>query len=240
MTSHHILREFDKGMVSLKADVLLMASLARQNLERAMRSLLERDIDLARSVIADDSDVDDLERKIDQAGIDIMVRFHPVASDLRLVITSMKMAHNLERISDHAVNIAKRSKKICKSLPLEEVGLAEPLYSAADKLLRDALMAYTDANTELGEGLKVRDRELDRMHKQMIATLSGRLETSPGRSENLLHLIFVARSIERIGDLAVNMGEDSVYLGEARDIRHEHSTLSPSATQDDSESATLA
>jgi phosphate transport system protein len=115
MTSHHILREFDKGMISLKSDVLLMASLARQNLERAMRSLLERDIDLARSVIADDSDVDDLERKIDQAGIDIMVRFHPVASDLRLVITSMKMAHNLERISDHAVNIAKRSKKICKS-----------------------------------------------------------------------------------------------------------------------------
>ncbi len=236
MTSHHILREFDKGMVSLKADVLLMASLARQNLERAMRSLLERDIDLARSVIADDSDVDDLERKIDQAGIDIMVRFHPVASDLRLVITSMKMAHNLERISDHAVNIAKRSKKICKSLPLEEVGLAEPLYSAADKLLRDALMAYTDANAELGEGLKVRDKELDRMHKQMIATLSGRLETSPGRSENLLHLIFVARSIERIGDLAVNMGEDSVYLGESRDIRHEHSKPSPSAPQGENES----
>lgn len=228
MTSHHILREFDKGMLSLKADVLLMASLARQNLERAMRSLLERDIDLARSVIADDTDVDELERKIDQAGIDIMVRFHPVASDLRLVITSMKMAHNLERISDHAVNIAKRSKKICKSLPLEEVGLAEPLYSMADKLLRDALMAYTDANTELGEGLKVRDRELDRLHKQMITTLSGRLETSPGRSENLLHLIFVARSIERIGDLAVNMGEDSVYLGEARDIRHEHSKPSTS------------
>ncbi len=240
MTSHHILREFDKGMISLKADVLLMASLARQNLERAMRSLLERDIDLARSVIADDSDVDDLERKIDQAGIDIMVRFHPVASDLRLVITSMKMAHNLERVSDHAVNIAKRSKKICKSLPLDEVGLAEPLYSLAGKLLRDALMAYTDANAELGEGLKVRDRELDRMHKQMIASLSGRLETSPGRSENLLHLIFVARSIERIGDLAVNMGEDSVYLGDARDIRHEHSKASTPAPQGSSESDALA
>ncbi len=240
MTSHHILREFDKGMISLKADVLLMASLARQNLERAMRSLLERDIDLARSVIADDSDVDDLERKIDQAGIDIMVRFHPVASDLRLVITSMKMAHNLERVSDHAVNIAKRSKKICKSLPLDEVGLAEPLYSLAGKLLRDALMAYTDANAELGEGLKARDRELDRMHKQMIASLSGRLETSPGRSENLLHLIFVARSIERIGDLAVNMGEDSVYLGDARDIRHEHSKASPPTPQGSSESDALA
>ena len=143
MSSQHILREFDKGMESLKADVLLMASLTRQNLERAMRALLERDIDLARTVIADDSDVDDLERKIDQGGMDILVRFHPVASDLRLVITSMKMAHNLERISDHAVNIAKRAKKICKAAPLEETALTEPLYTLADKLLRDASLLLT-------------------------------------------------------------------------------------------------
>ena len=210
-------------MESLKSEVLTMASLARQGLERAMRSLLERDIDLARSVIADDSDVDDLERRIDQLGMEILVRFHPVASDLRLVITSMKMGHNLERISDHAVNIAKRSKKICKSsASLEETALAEPLYSLADKLLRDALTAYTDGNAELGEGLKARDKELDRLHKQMIASLGSRLEEGDGRSESLLHLIFVARSIERIGDLAVNIGEDAVYLGEARDIRHEH------------------
>jgi phosphate transport system protein len=226
MTPQHIFRDYDKVMESLKGEVLLMASLTRQNLERAMRSLLERDIDLARTVIADDSDVDELELKIDQIGMDILVRFHPVASDLRLVITSMKMAHNLERISDHAVNIAKRSKKICKALPLEEAALTEPLYSLADKLLRDALTAYSDSNAELGESLKIRDKELDRLHKQMIASLSERLEGSDGRSENLLHLIFVARSIERIGDLAVNIGEDAVFLGEARDIRHEHRKLS--------------
>jgi phosphate transport system protein len=228
MNNQHIFRDFDKAMNALKSEVLVMASLARQNLERAMRSLLERDIDLARSVIADDSDVDDLERKIDQAGMEILVRFHPMASDLRLVITSMKMVHNLERISDHAVHIAKRSKKMCKSLPLEEVSLTEPLYSIADKLLREALMAYTDSNAELGESLKAKDKELDKLQKQMVSSLSGRLEASDGRSENLLHLIFVARSIERIGDLAVNIGEDAVFLGEARDIRHEH-RASPSS-----------
>jgi phosphate transport system protein len=222
MNNQHIFRDFDKAIDALKNEVLTMASLARQNLERAMRSLLERDIDLARSVIADDSDVDDLERRIDQTGMEILVRFHPMASDLRLVITSMKMAHNLERISDHAVNIAKRSKKMSKSLPLEESSLAEPLYSLADKLLREALMAYTDSNSELGESLKAKDKELDKLHKQVIASLSSRLEASDGRSENLLHLIFVARSIERIGDLAVNIGEDAVFLGDARDIRHEH------------------
>ena len=100
----------------------------------------------------------------------------------------------------------------------------------ADSILRDALMAYTDSNAELGESLKARDKELDQLHKQMISSLSARLEDSNGRSENLLHLIFVARSIERIGDLAVNMGEDAVFLGEARDIRHDYrkqSTLKP-------------
>ncbi|MEY3898513.1 MAG: phosphate signaling complex protein PhoU, partial [Verrucomicrobiota bacterium] len=165
MSNQHIFREFDKGIEALKGEVLSMASLTRQNLERAMRALLERDIDLARAVIADDSDVDDLERRIDQSGMNILVRFHPVASDLRLVITSMKMAHNLERISDHAVSIAKRAKKICKAAPLDEAALTEPLYSLADKLLRDALMAYTDGNVELGESLKARDKELDRLHK---------------------------------------------------------------------------
>ena len=229
MNNPHIFRDFDKAMESLKGEVLTMASLTRQNLEKAMRSLLERNIDLARTVIADDSDVDDLERKIDQAGMDILVRFHPVASDLRLVITSMKMAHNLERISDHAVNIAKRSKKIYKAQPLEEAALTEPLYTLADGLLRDSLTAFTDANGDLGESLKIRDKELDRLHKQMIASLSSRLEASDGRAENLLHLIFVARSIERIGDLAVNMGEDAVFLGDARDIRHEHRKPAPEA-----------
>lgn len=222
MNQQHIFHELDNTMNALKDKVLLMASLTRQNLERSIHALLNRDIDLARSVIGDDTEVDELEMKIDQIGMDILLRFHPVATDLRLVITSMKMAHNLERISDHAVNIAKRAKKICKSTDTVETTIIEPLYTKAEKLLRDALLAYTDANPELGLGLKLADAELDAEHKQVIAMLSGRLENAGPRAENLLHLIFVARSLERIGDLSVNIGEDSVFLSEARDIRHEH------------------
>ena len=222
MNQPHIFHEFDNSMAALKDKVLLMASLTRQNLERAIQALLTRDIDLSRMVIGDDSEVDDLEVKIDHLGMDILIRFHPVATDLRLVITSMKIAHNLERISDHAVNIAKRAKKICKSTEPVEAAIVEPLYAMAEKLLRDALLAYTDANPDLGAGLKAGDKELDVAHKEVVTLLSGRLENSGGQAENLLHLIFVARSLERIGDLAVNIGEDSVFLSEARDIRHEH------------------
>jgi len=222
MKNSHIFRDFDNAIHQLRDDILRMASLTRQGLDRAVRSLLERDPELASSVIADDSDVDDLERSVDQAGLDILVRFHPVASDLRLVITTMKLGHNLERIADHAVTIARRAKKITKEAEMPEVKMIEPLYTLADKILRDALTAYIDGNSELGEGLKVRDRELDRLHKEVIDDLSGRLEDPAGRSESLLHLIFIARSLERIGDLAVNIGEDSVFLNLARDIRHEN------------------
>jgi phosphate transport system protein len=222
MNQSHIFHEFNTAMNGLKEKVLQMASNARQNLERAIQALLSRDIDLARMVIGDDSEVDDLEVKIDQLGMDILVRFHPVASDLRMVITSMKTAHNLERISDHAVNIAKRTKKICKSPEPLETAIIEPLYTMADRILRDALLAYTDTNTSLGEGLKATDKQLDIAHKEVVALLSSRLESSGNRAESLLHLILVARSLERIGDLAVNIGEDSVFLSEARDIRHDH------------------
>lgn len=222
MNPPHIFHEIDDSLATLKDKVLLMAGLTRQNLERAIRSLLDFDIDLARMVIGDDTDVDDLEVKIDQLGMDILCRFQPVATDLRLVITSMKTAHNLERISDHATNIAKLAKKICKSSDRPDAAIIEPLFAIASKILGDALLAYTDADTRIGEGLKASDKQLDAAHKEVVALLGSRLEGSGTRAANLLHLILVARSLERIGDLAVNIGEDSVFLGEARDIRHEH------------------
>jgi phosphate transport system protein len=220
MTGPHISREFDIAIRNLKDQVLLMAGMARQNLERAMSALLNRDIELSRAVIDDDTDVDKLEIKVDQSGMDILVRHHPVASDLRLVISSMKISTCLERISDHAVNIAKRAKKICKGPELQDVALTEPLYLMADGLLRDAMTSFTDSNIGLAEGLKQRDREIDRVYNNLMTTFVGQLEAPHGKAESLLHLIFVIRSLERIADLAVNIGEDAVFLGNAQDIRH--------------------
>lgn len=208
-------------MGTLKEKVQLMASLTCQNIRHAVQSLLAQDVDLARMVIGDDTEVDELEVKIDQLGLDILIRFHPVATDLRAVITAMKTAHNLERISDHAVNIAKRTKKICKSQSPIEVTFIEPLFVMAEKILNDAIFAYTKGDSELGQNLHLSDKELDAAYKDVSSSLSGRLENAGSNAENILHLILVARSIERIGDLAVNIGEDSFFLSKARDIRHE-------------------
>ena len=221
MSNQHIFQEMDHAMGTLKEKVQLMASLTCQNIRHAIQALLAQDLDLARMVIGDDTEVDELEVKIDQLGLDILIRFHPVATDLRAVITAMKTAHNLERISDHAVNIAKRAKKICKSQSPIEVTFIEPLFIMAEKILNDAILSYTQGDSELGQGLHLSDKELDAAYKEVSSSLSGRLENAGSNAENILHLILVARSIERIGDLAVNIGEDAVFLSKARDIRHE-------------------
>ncbi len=217
---HHILKDFDHAMNTLRGEVLTMAGLARVNLERAMQALFDRNLELANAVIADDNEVDELERRVDQLGMDVLVRFHPVASDLRLVVTAMKISMNLERISDHAVNIAKRSRKLCAAPVLPDVNLLEPLYTLADHLLRDAISAFSDRNATLGESLHARDKELDRLHRDATATFGSRIEES-GRSEEYLHLILIVRSLERVGDMASNIGENAVFLDVARDIRHD-------------------
>ncbi len=221
MHTPHILHDFDQAISALRGEVISMAGKARYNLERAVHALLERNAELANAVIADDDEVDEHERRIDQLGMEILVRFHPMATDLRLVISSMKISMNLERISDHATNIAKRARKMSASPELPESTLIEPLYTLADHLLRDAISAYTDHNATLGAALHARDKELDRLHKEANSTFSARLEQNKGRSEDYLHLILVTRSLERVGDLSVNIGEDSVFLEAARDLRHE-------------------
>jgi phosphate transport system protein len=221
MQTPHILHDFDQAISSLRGEVLSMAAKARHNLERAVRALLERNLELANAVIADDAEVDEHERRIDQLGMDILIRFHPMASDLRLVVSSMKISMNLERISDHATSIARRARRISASQELQDVNLMEPLYTMADHLLRDAITAYSERNATLGASLHLRDKELDRMHKEVTSTLGARIEQANGRSQDYLHLILITRSLERVGDLAVNIGEDAVFLEAARDLRHE-------------------
>lgn len=218
--SPHIIKDFDHSISALKGEVLTMAAKARHNLERAVQALLERNLELANSVIADDDEVDELERSIDKLGMEILVKYHPMASDLRFVVTSMKISMNLERISDHAVNISKRAKKIMASSELSDVNLIEPVYTLADHLLRDSISSYSDGDGALGASLHGRDKELDQLYKSATAQFGVRLEDTTGRSQDYLHLIFVLRSLERIGDLASNIGEDAVYLELAKDLRH--------------------
>lgn len=187
-----------------------------------MRGLLEGSLERCNEVIAGDDVVDQLEKDIDETGMHIMMRFKPVATDRRRVLSSMNMSRMWERIGDHAVNIARAGRKILKTGLVKESKMLEPLFSLAIEELLDATKAYVDDNGELAMELESRDKELDRLHKQTTKSLSALIEERQEGAVSLIHLLFVSRSLERIGDLAVNLGEEVVFIQSAEDIRHTH------------------
>lgn len=226
--SRHILGNFDAALTSLRDDVLTMASLAELNLQNAIAGLLKRDTDLCNVSIADDEEIDQFEKQVDKDGIDIMLRFHPVARDLRRVVSAMKLGSNLERVADQAVNIARRAKKLNQHSSLPETTGIEPVYAAAASILRDSLRAFTDDDIELALSLKKRDRELDALNREFINTITERMAKNPDEIRGYLNLIFISRFLERIGDHATNIAEDAVWAVQAEDIRHTYGAVDAS------------
>lgn len=216
----HTLREFDRALDSLQSDALMMASLADRNLQNAMDCLLDRNSELCGVAIMDEKEVDALEKKIDRDGVDILRRFQPMASDLRQVVSTMKLGNNLERIADQAVNIAKRSAKLLMEPELKETISLGPLFLEAIGLFRDSIRAYADADVTLARTFRERDRDIDLMNQAVGDDLTKKMAAQPDNIPGFLHLLFIARYLERVGDHAKNIGEDTVYAAEAEDIRH--------------------
>lgn len=216
----HTFKEFDLELSQLRSRVLSMAHAVTEGVQTSMQGLLEGSTDRCNEVIAGDETVDQLEKEIDELGMHIMMRFKPVATDLRRVLSSMNMSRMLERIGDHAVNIARCGRKILKIRLVEEVRMLEPLGTLAMGQLRDAIAAFADDNQELALGLEGRDKELDGLHKRLTKSLSALIEERQEGAIPLIHLLFVSRSLERIGDLSINLGEEVVFIQSAEDIRH--------------------
>jgi phosphate transport system protein len=218
----HILATFDEALGSLRDSVLLMSSLTERSLDRAITGLVQRDDDMCAIAIADDEEIDQLEKQVDKDGIDLLLRFQPVASDLRRVVSAMKLSSNLERMADQATNIARRARKLNQHPPLPEVELIRPMYLHAMSMFKDAIDAYVRADVELARSVVPRDEGLDDMNRATGRRLIERMAEDPNQLRGYLNLIFISRCLERVGDHATNMAEDAVYAVAAEDIRHQH------------------
>jgi phosphate transport system protein len=222
MEPNHILATFDEALTSLRNNVLLMSSLTERSLDRAITGLLKRDNDLCAIAIADDEEIDQLEKQVDKDGIDLLLRFQPVASDLRRVVSAMKLSSNLERMADQATNIARRARKLNQHPPLPEAELIRPMYLHAMSMFKDAIDAFVRADVNLARSVVPRDEGLDEMNRTSGRRLIERMAEDPEQLRGYLNLIFIARCLERVGDHATNMAEDAVYAVAAEDIRHQH------------------
>ena len=222
-SARHILTSFEDALDNLRKDVLMMSSLASRSLENARKGLFERDEDWCNTVIADDEEIDALEIQIDSEGMEIMLRFHPFASDLRNVIASMKTSVNLERASDQSVGIARRARKLIALPFMPATSRIEPIFNLASSVFNDAMKSYADNDIELARTIKLRDKELDELNRDFADNLTELMPQNPEHIRAFLELIFVARCLERIGDQAKNIAEDVIYAVSVKDIRHSNS-----------------
>src|SRR5262249_9616609 len=145
----------------LKNDVLMMASLTDRMLQIALEAFLNRDSELSDQVVVDDDEIDTLEKQVDEEGVGLLIRFHPVASDMREVISAMKVSTSLERIGDQSVTISRRAKRLNSWPSVPEVELLEPAYRVAVEIFRDSIRAFAEHDSTLAGGLKIRDKGLD-------------------------------------------------------------------------------
>src|SRR5881275_2484370 len=221
ITPKHILGTFDDALSSLRNNVLMMSSLTERSLERALNGLLHRDDELCVLAIADEEEIDQLEKTVDKDGVDLLLRFQPVASDLRRVVSAMKLSGNLERMADQAVNIARKARKLNQHAPLPEVLWITPIQEHAMAMFRDAVDAYAREDAQAARALIPRDDKLDEMNAQVSRRLIDRMAHDPEQLRGYLNLMFIARHLERVGDHATNIAEDAVYAAAAEDIRHQ-------------------
>lgn len=212
-------RHFDQELVDLKQTLLAMASHAEKAVSDAVTALVNRDLDLALAVKANDEVLDRYELEVDEMAINLLAKA-PLASDLRLVTMAMKLSQNLERVGDEATKIAKRARDLSKEPPLK-LQLEFPKMSAlALGLLKSALDSFVQKDSAAARAMIPRDKEVNLLHKQIQAQLIEHMKLSADHIARCLHLLVAAKSLERIADHATNIAEEVVYLCEAQDIRH--------------------
>ena len=222
MSNTHILIPFEEALCSLRDDALLMAKLTERNLENARKGLFERDEQWCNTVIADDDQVDALQIQIDHECIDIIVRFHPLASDMRGVVSTMRFSGSLERIADRAVSIARRSRRLIARPTVDEILDLEPIFAHAEEMVIDAVRSFAERDLQLARGLNERDYKLDQMSDDFAEKLTELMAYHVDLIPSYVDLIVISKCLKRVGDQATNIGEDVVYAISAEETRHIH------------------
>ena len=214
-------RHFHDQLDALKQQLIDMSQHAEQLIELSVEALVQRDAEKAQAVIKGDHVVDALEINVEQAAIALLALQQPLARDLRYIISAIKVSGDLERVGDHGVNIAESALRLARMkssiAPSREI---QEMAKRARDMLRDALDAYVRADGSLGRAVCRADDEVDTLHDSVFAILLAQMTESPATVQEALELLLVSRNLERIADLATNIGEDAVYLAEGKQIKH--------------------
>jgi phosphate transport system protein len=221
----HLLPGFDTALDTLRADVLMMGNLVRRNVANAKQGLRLRDDDFCAAVIADDDEIDVLEKQVDRTGTDILVRFQPMTFDLRKVLATIKVGTHLERFSNLMVNISRRVRKLNEEPPLEEAIWLEAIFDPLDVAFGEALEAFAAADSLLAEQPRSRMEPLAQEARDLDDRYTDFVEEHTPFVRGYVNLIAIAQCLERAAYVVENIAEEAIYVAEARDVRHEGNPL---------------
>jgi phosphate transport system protein len=213
-------RHFHEELARLKNRLLEMSALAEDLVGAAVEALQERDPAKAAMVIARDRDLDALETEMDDLCIHLLALQQPMARDLRLITMAMKISNDLERVGDHAVNIAEGVPHLVDSPSFAELPEVEEMARQAGEMLSDALDCFVRADAGRARDVIERDDRVDQMAESLFRILLTHMMEDPRRIGPSMTLFLVSRNLERIADLATNIAEDVVFLVEGRNIKH--------------------
>ena len=216
----HTLPGFEQALESLRADGALMGTLVSRSLTNAKLGFTERDDDRCAAVIADDDEVDVLEMQIDRTGTDILMRYQPLAFDLRHVLATVKLASHLEKLANQSTIIARRVRWLNEDEKLEDGQSIVPIFEQAEKALSEVLQAFLAVDNESARKLLDRMELLGQKARDLEEEFCDAVEEHPTRSRWYVSLIAIGHSLERIAYLVESIAEEVIYMAEAKDVRH--------------------
>lgn len=213
-------RHFIQELEALKSSIIRMGSLAEQAIAGAVNALLERRPDLARRVIEQDEQINALEIGVDNQVIDLLALHQPVAKDLRFIVAVSKMTADLERIGDHAVNIAESAIQYAAYDPVTPLVAIPHMAQITQQMLRDVIDGFIHNDPVPCRAVLPSDDRIDDLNRKVVGDLVQIMHERPETIEPALELLRVSRNLERVADLATNIAEDVIFVAEARVVKH--------------------
>lgn len=213
-------RRFEQELAEVKQQLLLMGGRAEAIVGKSIEAVRRRDEGLAEEVFSDDKQIDHLEIDIDERCLNLLALQQPLATDLRFITAALKITNDLERVGDHAVNIAGSAIRLAGQPQLKPLVDIPRMAELAAGMLRDALDAFVRRDAETARRLVTRDDAVDELNSQVFRELLTFMIEDPKTISRAMELILVARNLERVADLATNVAEEVVFITEARVIKH--------------------
>jgi phosphate transport system protein len=217
---------FSEQLEELRRNLILMGGEVERQIQRAITALMERNAEEARAVIAADEEIDRMEMSIEELAVALLALQQPVAVDLRFLVAALKINNDLERIGDHAVNIAEGAERLAGQRAFKPFVDIPYMAEVAMSMLKQSLDAFVNRDAQLAKRVIRKDDILDERNVSIIRELLTYMAENPSVITSCLELVSISKNLERVGDLATNICEDTIFIAEARWVKH-HATELP-------------